>query len=183
MKRRINFNKIVYKSFGKKSIIYNPMCVCGKKYIEIGSNVTIRDYVRIEAIDKYMDQKFCPCIKIGDNTSFEQGGHIISNDKLIIGNNCVFSARVFISTANHSYEEIGINVLKQKLLNSKVVIGDNCFVGIDVKIFPGVKIGNNVIIGAGSIVKNDLPDYTVCAGVPAKVIKKYDFKEKKWIKV
>ena len=51
-----------------------------------------------------------------------------------------------------------------------VSIGDNCFIGARVTILPGVKIGNNVIVGAGSVVKGEIPDNSVIFGNPAKVV-------------
>ena len=55
--------------------------------------------------------------------------------------------------------------------DSWVIIGDNCYIGLGAKIFGSVKIGNNVIIGANSVVTKDIPDNCVVGGIPAKVIK------------
>lgn len=56
-------------------------------------------------------------------------------------------------------------------LKADTYIGDNCFVGCRSIILPGVKIGNEVVIGAGSVVTKDIPDKSIAAGNPAKVIK------------
>lgn len=159
------------------------MCLINKKYMKIGNDVSISEYARIEAVTLWGKDKFKPMLSIGDNTSFEQFAHIVFASNLIIGSNCVFSSRVMINTTNHMYNNINENVMHQKLITKDIHIGNNCFVGMDVKIFPGVTIGENVIVGANSIVMSDLPSYTVCVGVPAKPIKKYNFKTKKWEKI
>lgn len=57
---------------------------------------------------------------------------------------------------------------------NKVIVGDNCYFGLGVKIFGNIKIGNNVTIGANAIVTHDVPDNAIIGGIPAKIIK---FKE------
>lgn len=56
-------------------------------------------------------------------------------------------------------------------ITKPITIGNKVYIGNDVKILPGVNIGNNVIIGAGAIVTKDIPDNSVAVGVPARVIK------------
>ena len=58
--------------------------------------------------------------------------------------------------------------------NRPVVVGDNCYFGLDCKILGPVRIGNNVTIGAGAVVTKDIPDNAVVGGIPAKILK---FKE------
>ena len=177
------FQKPRFKKLGKKSMINKPILISGKKYIEIGDNVFVRNNARIEAVDKWNNSQYSPKITIGNNTSIEQGFHCTSAGNLIIGNDCDILPYVMITNISHSYEEIGINVNKQKIEVKDVTIGDNCFIGMNAKIFPGVTIGKNVIIGANSIVMTDIPDYCVAVGTPARVIKKYDFDKKEWVKV
>lgn len=177
------FCKIIYKHFGFKSLIYKPLFLYGRKYISLGKSVNLFKGARIECISSWKGQKFNPHLIIHDNTSFEQSAHISCVNKIEIGKNCTFSARTYITDCSHSYEKIDEKVLNQKLVVKDVKIGDNCFVGMDVKIFPGVTIGDNVIIGANSIVTHDIPSYSVVVGCPAKVIKKYDFEKKEWVKV
>jgi serine O-acetyltransferase len=84
--------------------------------------------------------------------------HIKSNCK--IGNNCTLLPGVVIG--NKNLEDDG----------SWVTIGDNCYIGLGAKIFGQLSIGNNVIIGANSVVVKNIPDNCVVGGIPAKIIKK-----------
>lgn len=63
------------------------------------------------------------------------------------------------------------------------VIGDNCYIGPGVKIVKPVKIRNNVVIGANAVVNKDIPDDCMVAGMPAKIIKKYNHEIKAWARV
>ena len=89
---------------------------------------------------------------------------------ITIGNYCTLTNNVTIlthdsSTARHvGYTRTG-----------SVTIGNRCFVGMGTIILPGVHIGNNVVIGAGSVVTHDIPDNCVAAGNPAKVIETIDY--------
>lgn len=55
-----------------------------------------------------------------------------------------------------------------------IVIGDDCWLGANVTVLPGVTIGRGCTIGAGAVVSSDIPEYSVAVGVPAKVVKKVD---------
>lgn len=62
-------------------------------------------------------------------------------------------------------------------------IGDNCYISPGVKIVKPIKIGNNVVIGANAVVNKDIPDNSMVAGIPAKIIKRYNPTTKKWEKI
>lgn len=183
IKKRLSFLNFRYKKFGKRSIIYKPILISGKKYISIGDNVMIRNGARIEAIHTHNNVIYDCSIFIGNNTNIEQGFHCTSAGVLKIGNNCDILPYVLITNINHTYNQIDRNVNENDFEVKDTIISDNCFIGMNAKIFPGVHIGKNVIIGANSIVMNDVDDYCVVAGTPAKVIKKYDFEKKEWLKV
>lgn len=68
------------------------------------------------------------------------------------------------------------------LRQGNIIIGDNVFIGANSTVLYDVKIGNNVIIGAGSLVNKDIPDGVVAAGVPCKVIGKFEDYQQKLLK-
>ncbi|MBK2043938.1 hypothetical protein IB642_02760 [Allofrancisella guangzhouensis] len=104
------------------------------------------------------------------------------NGDVCIGNGCIIAPNVFISSGTHPFREYPGNtirdqeklIIKQKgsldCLSKKIIIGDDCWLGINVVVCPGVKIGKGCIIGANSVVTKDVPDNTVMAGIPAKKI-------------
>lgn len=77
----------------------------------------------------------------------------------IVGKNCTMLPGVVIG--NKHFDSV----------NEPVKIGDNCYFGLDAKIFGSVKIGNNVTVGANAVVTKDIPDNAVVGGVPARIIK------------
>jgi acetyltransferase-like isoleucine patch superfamily enzyme len=157
-------------TFGKDYSIMNP------KYIEIGDNFSALDRFRIEAWDTYSYQTFTPTIKIGKNVVFNTDIHIGCINKIIIGDNCLFGSRIFIT--DHHHGEPTAEMLKMapidRPLVSKgaVIIKNNVWVGEGVAIMPGVTIGENSIIATNAVVTKDVPSNCVVAGVPALIIKK-----------
>lgn len=98
--------------------------------------------------------------------------------KVIIGNDCNFGPNVTIVTPMHplvAEERLGIDLPespgRKRCYAKPVTIGNNCWFGANVTVCPGVTIGDNVVLGAGSVVTKDIPANTVAAGVPAKVMK------------
>lgn len=177
------FKKISFYNFGVKSLIYKPICIINKKNINIGKHVSIGEFARIEGVSNWNNTKYNPYLEIGDRCNFEQYVHITFASKLTIGANCTFLSRCMVTTIEHEYTDISKPICDQKIKTMDTQIGKNCFFCMDVKIFPGVKIGDNVIVGANSIVMNDLPSYTVCVGTPAQPIKRYNFETKIWEKL
>lgn len=178
---KLPYRKIVYGSWGLRSNIFKPLFVLGKSNIFIGNRVLIREMARIEAVSKYMGINYNPKLIIADDVTIEQGVHITCSNRINIGKQSTISSFVYISDTSHGYEKIGQNILNQELKSSEVEIGEYVFVGTGVKILPGVHIGKNVIIGANAVVTSDVPGYSVVAGVPAKIIKHYDFQSDKWV--
>lgn len=181
IQRRINSIKenAFYGQFGKSSKVVRPMRVLGKKHIYIGDNVHILNGARIEAVSSWHGKVLSPELQIGDGTNMEQGCHIIAASNLRIGRNCCFSAFVYVADCSHQYVP-GVSTLSTGLEVKSTSIGDNVFIGIGAKVLPGVKLGDGCVIGANAVVTHDIPPYCVAAGVPAKVIKKYNFDTRKW---
>ena len=174
--------KLVFGETGKKSVVIAPMRVLGGGNIILGDNVSILNEARLEAITGHGNETFNGKLIIGSGTSIEQNCHIIAADELTIGERCMFSAYIYIADCNHHYA-IGQDIHKTGLEIKKTKIGDDVFIGIGAKIMPGVTIGNNCIIGANSVVTKDIPNYCIAAGIPAKIIKKYNFQTSNWEKI
>jgi acetyltransferase-like isoleucine patch superfamily enzyme len=102
---------------------------------------------------------------------------------VLIGEGSACSQNCFISGQTHHYEDISKNFLRQGVETEQVVIGKNVWIGANSVILPGVKIGDNSVIGAGSTIIEDIPAYSVVAGNPAKIIKQYDSKTMQWVRV
>ena len=100
-----------------------------------------------------------------------------------MGENSACAQNCFISGQSHRYEDISKNFRRQGFQITPVIVQKDVWICSNCVILPGVKIGNNSVIGAGSVVVSDIPPYTVAVGNPAKVIKKYDFKAEQWVRV
>ena len=95
---------------------------------------------------------------------------VLDEATVTIGDNCFIGPNVSIYTACHSTDPVERNSRKEWA--EPVTIGDNVWIGGSVTILPGVTIGNNTTIGAGSVVTKDIPDNVVAAGNPCRVIRK-----------
>lgn len=172
--------KVCMKSFGRRSRIISPMLINNPQYIEIGDGVLIRNGLRLEVVDPQNDV----VISIGNNVNIEQNCHIIGRVKVIIGNNVTITGNCSIVDVSHPFEDIHE---KKKIgdrisnVEQPVIIGDGSFIGFGAHISPGVTLGKNCVVGAGSVVTKSMPDYSVVTGVPAKIIKRYSFEEDKWV--
>lgn len=176
------FYRLTMNDFGKKSRIIKPLLITNHKYISIADNVLIRNGVRIEVVDPQNKV----VIKIGSNVNIEQNVHIVARCLVEIGNNVSITGGVSIVDVVHPYDEINPNKKIGDRISTTpmpVLIGDNSFIGFGAHINPDVKIGENCIIGANSVVTKDVPDYCVVAGAPAKIIKRYCEQSQVWKRV
>lgn len=176
-------HKLEYKSIGKKSYIYKPIIVTGKNNISIGDYVGIWQGARIECISEWKGEILRPEINIGNGCMFGQGLHMTTGSKIDIGDNVVVSSYCMITSINHSFDVVDLPPLSASLECSDVYIGANSLIGTGAKIMPGVSIGKNCVVGAGAVVTKDVPDYSIVAGMPAKVIRYYDEGSKRWKKI
>ena len=117
-------------------------------------------------------------IEVGKNFFANYNCTIIDVAKVTIGDNCQMAPNVAIYTAGHPLHPVSRNSLYEYGIS--VTIGDNVWIGGNTVILPGVHIGSNTVIGAGSVVTKDIPDWVVAAGNPCRVIKKITEDDKKY---
>lgn len=115
-------------------------------------------------------------ITTGKNFYANHGATILDGAPVTIGDNVLLAPGVLISTATHPVDPVERATGVESALS--IVIGNDVWIGMGAKILPGVTIGNNVVVAAGAVVNKDIPDNSIVAGVPAKVIKTITAKEK-----
>lgn len=109
-------------------------------------------------------------IEVGKNFFANYNCTILDVAKVKIGDNCMLAPNVAIYTAGHPLHPDTRNSGYE--YGKEVTIGDNCWIGGNSVICPGVHIGNDVVIGAGSVVTRDIPDGSIAAGSPCRVIRR-----------
>lgn len=175
-------------NIGLKTRISLPYIITGKlreskTNIKIGNNVEIRQNLWISMPGVYNGSNHDPYLEIGNNCKIGKDCIIACTNKVKIGNNLHTSARVFIGDSIHEYEDVTKPSHRQPMkFGGETEIGDDCFIGINACLI-NCKIGDHVVIGANSVVTKDIPSFSVAAGVPARVIKQYNFDTKKWEKL
>ncbi|MFD0704892.1 sugar O-acetyltransferase [Alloscardovia venturai] len=124
-------------------------------------------------------------IHVGKNFFANYNATILDVGDVTIGDNVMFAPNVSIYTAGHPVHPDSRNSGYE--YGIPVTIGDNVWIGGNVVILPGVTIGSNVVIGGGSVVTHDIPDWTIAAGNPARVVRNiteedrdYYFKKRKF---
>lgn len=169
--------------FSKSRIVRQPYFIRGKSHIQFGSNLTTGIGLRIDA-DPAQQQDYC--ITLGNNVQLNDYVHIAAIDSVEIQDNVLIASKVFISDHNHgsysgdTHSDPKIAPIDRPLYSKPVTIERNAWIGEFVSILPGVTIGEGSIIGSNSVVSKSVPPFSIAAGVPAKVIKTYNFQTEKW---
>lgn len=163
----------VFAQFGARSILSKPTLLLFPRHIYIGEDVVIRPGVRLEALVLHPAAR-APVLRIGNNTGIEQNVHIVCHHRVSIGNNVSITANCAIVDTTHPFDDIPPSVKVGSLIQDDdafVEIGDGTFLGFGSVVLPNVRIGKGCVIGANSVVTRDIPDYSVAAGAPAKVLR------------
>lgn len=167
-----------FGSFGNKSYIYNPFVIDAPQKIAIGENVKILDHARIAI---YANETTDIVVQIDDGCYIGYNFSLLAKEKVHIEEKVLIASNVLITSENHGMDpECEMHYMDQRLEGKEVRIGAGTWIGEKVCILPGVNIGQRCIIGAGSIVTRNIPDYCIAAGNPARVVKTYDFNLHKW---
>ena len=103
---------------------------------------------------------------------------LVDDTHIYVGDYTMFGPNVTLATAGHPI----LPELRQRGLqyNMPIHIGSNCWIGAGVIILPGITIGDNVVIGAGSVVTKDLPSNVVAVGNPCRVLREVNEHDKEY---
>lgn len=180
----IFFLKSKFKHFGKNVKIGFLPTISNPKYISFGDNVIIGNKATFFAIDSDLFTKRMPNLKIGSKIYIGHNVSIHCMNSVELEDNVVLSDNIYISDVSHGIKmDLENSIMNQQWESSGgVKVGKGTFLGHGVKVLPNVKIGNNCIVAAGSIVTKSCDSFLILAGSPAKTIKRYCFDSNKWKK-
>ena len=164
-----------FKGFGRGSIMaFPPGSVFGESAIEVGEDTLIGQLVTISVgIVPGQDFSGMTVLTIGDRCVIGRGSHIVAHESITIEDDVWTGPYVYVTDQNHGYEDPGTPIGNQFPINRPVRIGAGSWVGAGAIILPGANIGCNVVVAAGSVVRGDVPDRCVVAGVPARIVREH----------
>jgi acetyltransferase-like isoleucine patch superfamily enzyme len=164
-----------FAAFGPGSLMAFPTgAVYGEPWIEVGDQTMIAELVTMCAgMAPGHDLGPDPVLRVGQRCVIGRGSHIVAHHSIEIGDDVFTGPYVYITDQNHKYEDIETPIGRQWPVNSAVRIGAGSWLGTGAVILPGAMIGRNVVVAAGSVVRGEVPDNCVIAGVPAKVVREH----------
>lgn len=113
-------------------------------------------------------------IEIGDHVGLNTNVHINANDRgeIVIGTGVLFGPNCVIRASNHIYDDPQIPIRLQGHTGGRIVIEDDVWVGANVTVIGGVRVGAGAVLAAGAVVTQDVGPGDVVGGVPAKLIRR-----------
>ncbi len=164
-----------FASFGPGSVIGFPTgALYGQEWIAVGAGTLIGAHVSLSAgMVPGQDLGDHPVLRIGNHCVIGRGSHIVAHNSIVIGDDVFTGPYVYVTDQNHGYTDPDIPIGRQWPSNTAVSIGAGSWLGAGVIVLPGACIGRNVAVAAGSVVRGQIPDRCVIAGVPARVVREY----------
>jgi acetyltransferase-like isoleucine patch superfamily enzyme len=174
---------MIFGNYGRNVYIFPGVRIQRPRFISIGDGVTIGRDTDIYVHRPRSGSKDS-IIRIGNNVHIGSRNIIGARKSIILEDNVLIGPHVVIGDHSHRYENIEIPVKMQETTEAGPVrIERDSWIGANVFILPNVTIGRHSVVGANSVVNRDISPYSVAVGVPARVIKKYDFNLKQWVRV
>jgi acetyltransferase-like isoleucine patch superfamily enzyme len=151
---------------GKKVVITWP------HQVKLGSNCRLEHNIYFHYDGIYSKG---PSICIGDNVFIGNNTEFNITDKIVVGDDCLIAAGCRFVDHNHSIVQ-GYLIRSQKAPKKEIILEEDVWLGCNVVVLMGVKIGKGSVVAAGAIVNKSIPSYEVWGGIPARFIKKRDEK-------
>ena len=159
-----------FAHFGKKASLMYPVRLSGERRISIGDRVYVGAGSWLQSLPDGANKSVA--ISLGAGTSIAGSAVISAVRNVILEEDVLLARNVYISDHSHKYAERNSPIVSQgldKIL--PVLIRRGAWLGQNVVVCPGVTIGRGAVIGANSVVTENIPDFCVAGGVPARVIK------------
>jgi acetyltransferase-like isoleucine patch superfamily enzyme len=165
-----------FYEFGRGSVILLPIRLGGESKISIGRDVYVGAGSWLQTL-KHAKAKDGPVISLGDGTAIAGYCTITGVSSVVIEPNVLIARYCYIADHVHASADRTKPILAQGIHQVGAVrIGEGAWLGQSVVICAGVTIGKGAVVGANSIVRQDVPDFCIAAGAPAKILREVDRK-------
>ncbi|MGH9108297.1 MAG: DapH/DapD/GlmU-related protein [Acidimicrobiales bacterium] len=164
-----------FGGFGRGSVLAFPQgAIFNERSIRIGEGTMIGPYACLTAgMAPGQALLSDPVVRIGDRCVIGRGSHVVGHWSITIGDDVQTGPYVYITDQNHSYADPEEPVGRQWPVEAAVRIGDGSWLGANVVVLPGADIGCHVVVAAGAVVRGQVPNRCVVAGVPARVVRRW----------
>jgi lipopolysaccharide O-acetyltransferase len=158
-----------FHSFGAATIVHRPGGVFGPQLIAIGSHSLILagTYLSVETPAWHRP---APVLRIGDRVGIRPYCMISASEQIVIEDDVIIGAFSSVIDSDHTFAEGRPNVMHNSVASAPIRIGRGTWLAERVAVLKGSDIGRCCIVGANSVVRGELPDYSIAAGAPARVI-------------
>jgi acetyltransferase-like isoleucine patch superfamily enzyme len=162
-----------FAGFGKRTVLMLPLRVSGERRIYVGDRVYVGAGSWLQTLPDGNSEAVA--ISIGSGTSIAGNCVISAVRQVVLEEDVLFARNVYVSDHIHKYSQPEVPILDQGVDKiSPVLIKRGAWLGQNVVVCPGVTIGRGAVVGANSVVNQDIPDYCVAVGAPARVLKLID---------
>jgi len=174
-------NRFLFRSYGKDVYIEPGVVINRPRFVHVGNHVRIKRNTSINLHPKDRGSKEA-ILFIGDNVLISEGCFISAFQSIMIEENVLIAPGVMIIDNTRKPGDVDRPVMVQDVEIGRVRIGADSWIAYNACIFPNVTIGRHCIIGALSVVNGDIPPYSLAVGSPARVVKRYDFERREWVR-
>jgi acetyltransferase-like isoleucine patch superfamily enzyme len=153
--------------------------VFGERWISVGAFCIVAEQVTLTAGLAPGDELpgAEPVLRIGDGCVIGRGSHLVSRLGITLGDHVFLGPNVYLTDHNHGYEDTAAPIGTQLPGFAPVVIGAGSWLGANSVVLPGTELGRNTVVAAGCVVRGSFPDHAVLAGVPARMVRRWDAEE------
>jgi lipopolysaccharide O-acetyltransferase len=158
-----------FQSFGRHSVLDRPQWIYGAHQIAIGDRVLILRGAWL-AVERPAWSAPGPVLSIGDGVGMRPGCSISASESVVIEDDVIMAAGCTVIDSDHTHLNPHPNVLFNPVETAPVRIGAGTWLGDRVSVLRGADIGRHCTIGANSVVRGVIPEYSVAVGAPARVV-------------
>jgi len=156
---------VIYRSVRRDIVPFNKFSLGTKSVIEDFSTIS-------NAVGEVI---------IGSYSRVGLGNTVIG--PVHIGDYVQIAQNVVLSGMNHTYTDVSKTIIGQGVSSAQITIENDVWIGANSVVTMGVTIGQHSVVAACSVVTSSIPSYSVVAGIPARIVKRYDFTCSEWVKI